>query len=313
MIKPTLRSAFREVNDHYYMVIEYYHFQVLKSLLPSDMSLRDIFTIFVIHQQQKIQQNTSTTIAKLVGMSNSSFSNHLRIMEKNGVVQRHRDDVNRKLMVIELTPQGNKLHKSLMQYFKDLFVYIHKKIGLKGDVELLKAVLLVSNQLSNEPPLTAKLLQPKLFLDQVFKGLTRIFFYFSGEEQLFLERLPMAMTMREARFLQAIEEYSLLDQATPSFLANLLGHPMSTVTSLINALEKKKLVRRIEDHEDRRRYKLMLEYSALAVVESYMQFRVSMRDHIDHLFDASTQKTFNLLFEGIKEFSIQKLGHHDAA
>jgi hypothetical protein len=42
-----------------------------------------------------------------------------------------------------------------------------------------------------------------------------------------------------------------------------------------------------------------------------MHFRVSMRDHINSLFDASTQKIFNLLFEGIKEFSIQKLGHHD--
>jgi len=66
MIKSSLRDAFRDVNDRYYTVIEYYHFQVLKSLLPSDMSLRDIFTIFVIHQQQKILQNTSTTIAKLV-------------------------------------------------------------------------------------------------------------------------------------------------------------------------------------------------------------------------------------------------------
>lgn len=79
MISAQLLQTFKKINDEYYYIIEYYDFQVLKSMMPSELSLRDTYSLFVIQQQQKLKQNTSITIAKLIGMYNSSFSNHFYV------------------------------------------------------------------------------------------------------------------------------------------------------------------------------------------------------------------------------------------
>lgn len=307
MISAQLLHTFKKINDEYYYIIEYYHFQVLKSMMPSELSLRDTYTLFVIQQQQKLQQNTSTTIAKLIGMSNSSFSNHLRILERVGVVKRHRDAVNRKMMVVELTKLGKDLHSRHMKYFKELFIFIHSKLGLKGDVKLLQAILMIANHISDEPPLTAKLYQPRLFIDHLVKALTRIFFYVSGEEAAMLDRQPVRLSIRESRFLEAVYEFSLMKQATPTIVANYLGHPMSTVTSLVNVLEHKGMLAREENEGDRRRYDLVIQPEALPYIKSYMEFRVQLSKVLFAAVDAKTLDVVKSFFSGVKEYSILTL------
>lgn len=313
MISEKLLQDFRQINDEYYYVIEYYLFQLLKVILTSDLSLRDSYTIFVIHQQQKLQQNTSTTIAKLVGMSPSSFSNHLRILEKNKVIIRHRDEVNRKLMVIELTAKGRELHKSMMNYFRDLFFHIHSKIGLQGDVKLLQTVLLVANHVSDEPPLTAKLYQPRRYLDHVIKGLVRLFFYFSSAEEVMLKQHKVVLTLREVRFLQAVYVISLETQATPTTIGQYLGHPMSTVTSLINSLSKKMMLERVENDQDRRRYDLVVTSKGIPYVESFMRFRVQISHVIFDILDEKHLAIVNTFVQGIKDFSMERLRQYESA
>ena len=312
MISAQLLQTFKKINDEYYYIIEYYHFQVLKSMMPSELSLRDTYTLFVIQQQQKLQQNTSTTIAKLIGMSNSSFSNHLRVLERVGVVHRYRDAVNRKMMVVELTKKGKDLHAQHMTYFKDLFSYIHSKIGIQGDVKLLQTVLLIANHISPEPPLTAKLYQPRLFIDHLVKASTRIFFYISGEENEMLEALPIRLSLRESRFLQAVYEFSLRQEATPTIIANYLDHPMSTVTSLVNSLEDKGMLERAENELDRRRYDLVIKPQALEYVKAFMEFRVKLSKILFAVVDKKTLDVVKQFFVGVKEFSIQHLETYES-
>jgi len=79
-------------------------------------------------------------LADAVGVQGATLSHHLNAMESAGLVTRHRDPRNRRLHVVELTPDGDALFARLRE---EAFAFDQRlRAGLSGqDVDQLDALL----------------------------------------------------------------------------------------------------------------------------------------------------------------------------
>jgi DNA-binding MarR family transcriptional regulator len=87
---------------------------------------------------------------------------------------------------------------------------------------------------------------------------------------------------------------------------------MSTVTSLVNSLEDKGMLERVENELDRRRYDLVMQPQALEYVKAFMEFRVNLSKILFAVADKKTTDVVKQFFVGIKEFSIQHLETYES-
>ena len=79
-------------------------------------------------------------LADAVGVQGATLSHHLNAMESAGLVTRHRDPRNRRLHVVELTPDGDVLFARLREVA--LAFDQRLRTGLSGpDVDQLEALL----------------------------------------------------------------------------------------------------------------------------------------------------------------------------
>ena len=79
-------------------------------------------------------------LADAVGVQGATLSHHLNAMESAGLVTRHRDPRNRRLHVVELTPDGDVLFARL----REVALAFDRRLrtGLSGpDVDQLEALL----------------------------------------------------------------------------------------------------------------------------------------------------------------------------
>ncbi len=86
------------------------------------------------------QPASQRELANAVGVQGATLSHHLNAMESAGLVTRHRDPRNRRLHVVELTPDGDALFARLREV---AFAFDQRlRAGLSGpDVDQLEALL----------------------------------------------------------------------------------------------------------------------------------------------------------------------------
>jgi MarR family transcriptional regulator, transcriptional regulator for hemolysin len=86
------------------------------------------------------QPASQRELADAVGVQGATLSHHLNAMESAGLVTRHRDPRNRRLHVVELTPDGDGLFARLREVA--LAFDQRLRAGLSGpDVDQLEALL----------------------------------------------------------------------------------------------------------------------------------------------------------------------------
>ena len=86
------------------------------------------------------QPASQRELAEAVGVQGATLSHHLSAMESAGLVARHRDPRNRRLHVVELTPDGDALFARLREV---AFAFDQRlRAGLSGpDVDQLEVLL----------------------------------------------------------------------------------------------------------------------------------------------------------------------------
>jgi DNA-binding MarR family transcriptional regulator len=304
MVNQTLFASYEQLNTAYYYNFEYYYYVAVLKLLPDGLDVRDVLILTTIEQMEKAKSNTSTQIATQVAMSASAFSNYLRTLEKETLVERERGNSNRKLMYISLTPRGRGLVKLSKGFVQGLVKRLVLRLGLVDSLKYLNMVIALSHEGSSESAPRLSVFSPQKALTIISDALRQINFKLYTEEERALSALTPPMMIREMRLLHGILHLSNNGEITPSTLGNYLGYPMSTMTSILKRLEEKKYIRRTTVKSDLRKLLIVLDPSAEPVLESFMKRRLSIFEGIKAQLQPNEQQLLETTFQVLKEYSI---------
>ena len=307
MVNQTLFESYEQLNTAYYYNFEYYYYVAVLKLLPDGLDVRDVLILTTIEQMEKAKSNTSTQIATQVAMSASAFSNYLRTLEKETLVERERGNINRKLMYISLTPRGRELIKLSKGFVQGLVKRLVLRLGLVDSLKYLNMVIALSHEGSSESAPRLSVFSPQKALTIISDAFRQINFKLYTEEERALSALTPPMMIREMRLLHGILHLSNNGEITPSTLGNYLGYPMSTMTSILKRLEEKKYIRRTTVKSDLRKLLIVLDSSAEPVLESFMKRRLSIFDGIKAQLQPNEQQLLETTFQVLKEYSIDSM------
>lgn len=307
MSKESLFESYEQLNRLYYYNFEYYYFQAVRQLLPGALDLRDVLILTTIEQMQKSKTNTSTQIAASVSMSASAFSNYLRTLEKELLVERQRGIQNRKLMFISLTPRGSELNKIVRLFAQGLVKRLVGHFGLMDTVKYLNAVITISHEELTTPAPKLSVFSPQKALSIISDALRNINFNIYTKEQQQLDSLTPSMTTRELRLLHGIVHLSAAGEVTPSSLGQYLGYAMSTMTSMLKGLEAKKYIKRTTVKSDLRKLLVTIEPSATKPLEFFMRLRLNVLGEILPKLKPDEQALLEKSFQILREYSIESI------
>jgi MarR family transcriptional regulator for hemolysin len=98
-------------------------------------------TWFVLLALQSGGTATQRELAAAIGIREATLSHHLSGLEARGIVVRHRDEADRRVQRISLTPAGEALFHDLRRAATDFDVRLRSTLG-EGDVDTLRTLLL---------------------------------------------------------------------------------------------------------------------------------------------------------------------------
>jgi DNA-binding MarR family transcriptional regulator len=302
MITKELIATYQEIDQSFYYNVEYYFAQSLKEILPNNLSVRDSFVIVAIYQLAAKKINYSSMIAKEIGMSASAFSNHLRVIERSGIVERHRDTSNRKRIYIVLTPYGEEIYTALIHHIESLFRFVLNNLSLTTKIGLASATQKFILHIRPESKGKINLLTTKNRMELITNSIRDMYLYFSNQEQSVFEQQSPALSLRESRFLTVIYLFSFEGRNYSKEIADHLGFAMSTNTSLIKVLSEKGLVVQTANAEDRRRLDIQVTKQAIPLIQAHMNNRVAIHRSVQQVLSKSDMANVAKAFGLIKKF-----------
>ncbi len=102
----------------------------------------------------------------------------------------------------------------------------------------------------------------------------------------------------------------LITGSTPGLLlrdyASILHIPKSTLTSIINRLEKKRFLRRVISQNDRRSYGLELDENGSAFLNKYVAYQHDIGARIISGLDESEQQQLVALLDKISSYMLER-------
>ena len=303
MVNQTLFASYEQLNASFYYNFEYHYYVAVLRMLPDGLDVRDVLILSTIEQMEKAKSNTSTQIASQVAMSASAFSNYLRTLEKETLVERERGNSNRKLMYISLTPRGRELIKVMKSFVQGLVKRLVQRLGLVDGLKYLNMIVALSHEDASTSAPRLSVFSPQKALTIISDALRQINFKLYTQEERALSALTPPMMIREMRLLHGILHLSNNGEITPSTLGNYLGYPMSTMTSILKRLEEKNYIRRTTVKSDLRKLLIVLDPSAEPVLEYFMKLRLSIFDGIQAQLTPNEQRLLETTFQILKEYS----------
>ena len=303
----SLVDSYEQLNSKYYYNFEYYYYRAISQLLPGALDLRDILILFTIEGMQKNKTNTSTLIAQNVKMSASAFSNYLRTLEKEELVERERGMDNRKLMYITLTSRGKALNKLVKGFIQGYVKRLVVKFGLVDGLRYLNMVITASHIPQLTKSMKLSVFSPQKALSIITEALRHINYNIYTQEEDSLVALTPSMTIREMRLLHGVLHLSKEGEVTPSHLGNYLGFAMSTMTSMLKSLESKGLIHRKTVKSDLRKLLITLDSSAMPLIEMFMSNRLRTFNDLLELYDDHEKSLLETSFQLLKEYSLDSI------
>ncbi|WP_425956711.1 MarR family winged helix-turn-helix transcriptional regulator [Xylanimonas sp. McL0601] len=96
---------------------------------------------FVLLALQSRRSATQRELAAAIGIREATLSHHLSALEARGIVVRHRDQADRRVQRIALTPDGDALFTELRRAATAFDARLRSTLG-EGDVDALRTLLL---------------------------------------------------------------------------------------------------------------------------------------------------------------------------
>ncbi len=292
----SLKDRYLKIYESFYEVVEQDYLLSLRSQFEYPLTLKDINLLFAIQKEKKASMNYSSLLAKKIGTTHSTFSNHLKILERAQIIKRYRDPSNYKHMLIDLDVNGVACYDVLIQFYKGLFDFFKKQFSNLKLLELIKTIIDISNTFSEAEP---KLRKPSLMnipsFDEIYEAFNRIYFYNFNQENDFLSRYELDIDLTDLKLLTLTYLFEEEGLNQPSTLSEKTSMQFSTISSIIHQLDKDGFVKRTIGDEDKRKLNIVLEPHAKKIVEDYMNFRIRLHESIK---SSVTPKQFGLIEKG---------------
>lgn len=292
----SLKDRYLKIYESFYEVVEQDYLLSLRSQFEYPLTLKDINLLFAIQKEKKASMNYSSLLAKKIGATHSTFSNHLKILERAQIIKRYRDPSNYKHMLIDLDVNGVAYYDILIQFYQGLFNFFKKQFSNLKLLELIKTIIDISNTFSEAEP---KLRKPSLMnipsFDEIYEAFNRIYFYNFKQENDFLSHYELDIDLTDLKLLTLTYLFEEEGINQPSTLSEKTSMQFSTISSIIHQLDKDGFVKRTIGDEDKRKLNIVLEPHAKKIVEDYMNFRIRLHESIK---SSVTPKQFELIEKG---------------
>lgn len=292
----SLKNIYLQIYESFYEVVEQDYLLSLRSQFEYPLTLKDINLLFAIQKEKKESMNYSSLLAKKIGATHSTFSNHLKILERAKIIKRYRDSSNYKHMLIDLDVNGIYYYKILIEFYQGLFDYFKSKFSNLKLLELIKIIIHISNTFSEAEP---KLKKPTLLnipsFDVIYEAFNRIYFYNFNQENDFLTHYELDIDLIDLKLLTLTYLFEGEGLNQPSTLSEKTAMQFSTISSIIHQLDKEGFVKRTVGDVDKRKLNIELEPHARRIVEDYMTFRIHLHESIKA---SVTSKQFELIEKG---------------
>jgi DNA-binding MarR family transcriptional regulator len=300
-----LIEKYLKIKEQTYGVIEGPFIERLKTLIPNDLTLKDVTVLYLIEEKTQLENNTSSNIAIAANMAFNTFSNRLKKLEKDGLIQREKKPLNKREHFITLTLEGKKIYDYYLKELNALVLYLQNEITGFKKITLYKAILKTSTYLNekNHYPLFSKLFNIKETLNH---ALTDIYNGIYLTEQVFLDEKLPEISLKEMRILIEIYLLSESSMAMPKSIHESLNIPYSSITHTLNKCESLKIIKRIQNPLDKRSFILNLTKKHKKYIESFMNLRINMYQSIKKHLSSSEWDITLKAFELIGHYSVQQ-------
>jgi MarR family transcriptional regulator, transcriptional regulator for hemolysin len=112
------------------------------------------------------------------------------------------------------------------------------------------------------------------------------------------EQNEVKLTISQFHFLRAISMEN--DEVIQKDMAEIMGKDKSAILRMIDCLEKKELVRRVVDLNDRRKNRLMVSKKGERALEQFKMVEVDLTNELMEGIDASEIEAFHRVIEHIR-------------
>ena len=135
-----LEEILIEMLSRAYSRIVYGEEKILKDMMGDTLSVKEFHTLEVIYTAMKNKSNTASTIAKHLGITLGTCTTNIERLIQKGLVNKIKNDSDRRIVYIELTEKGLQTHLKHMSMHKKLISKAISKLSTSEKVALMNAV-----------------------------------------------------------------------------------------------------------------------------------------------------------------------------
>ena len=135
-----LEEILLEMLSRAYSSIIYNEDKILKDMIGDTLSIKEMHTLEVISSAMKNKNNTAGCIAKKLGITLGTCTINIDRLIAKGLVNKVRNDKDRRVVYIELTDKGNQTHLKHSAIHKKIIASAMNKLSTSEKVALLNAI-----------------------------------------------------------------------------------------------------------------------------------------------------------------------------
>jgi DNA-binding MarR family transcriptional regulator len=305
-VNMNLKKQYLDIYESFYEIVEQDYLMSMRSSFEYPLTLKDIQLLFAIETSKKKSMNYSSYLAQRIGATHSTFSNHLKILERANIIKRYRDPNNYKHMLIELDVDGIKYYEQILSFYKGLLLYFKANLSSLQLLELIKTIIFISNTFSEDFP---KIDKPSLTLvpsfENIYEAFNRIYFFIFKRELDFLNHYEHDLGMTDFKLLSLSYIFEEYGNNQPSALTEKTHMQFSTISSIVHQLHKNGYIRRIEGKEDKRKLDIVLEEHTIKIVEDFMRFRIRLHEEVQSSVKSKQFELIKKSYQLIKAYTIE--------
>lgn len=211
--------------------------------------------------------DTPAATASYFGMTRGTVSQSLIVLEKKGYIEKHKDEVDKRIIHVQLLPSGlailkrarrTKLFNKATLLLKQDTTNVIPKTIFKNVLVALQKSTVSASFIAVQKNRFKTMKQSTIFdLIECMSALIR------SEERKKCTELKLQMV-----HFQVLEYLSLCNKYsdTPAAIANYLGITRSTISQTLMILEKKEYISKSQDKRDKRVFHIQLVDSGIKIL-----------------------------------------------
>lgn len=303
-LQTNLLDEYLDIRSKTYNIVENTLIEKIKASVPENFTLKDITVIYLIESKRLIKDNTSSSIAIAANMAFNAFSNRLKKLENNDMIERIKNPENKREHFIILTEEGLKIYHYYLTLLNDLFGFIFENLRASEKLKLLQSITKTADYFNetNKFNLLKRIFKTKKVLNQ---ALTEIYDGIYLSEQGLLDKYLKEISLKEMRFLIEIYILSKNSLAIPKNLHETLNIPHSSITHTLNKCEQLKIIKKTQNPNDKRSYILSISKTATPIIEIFIKHRIDTYNRVKEIHTPKVWESTLKAFQLIEDFSIK--------